>query len=103
MVDNRPIRELFARTQNWTDIWRVLSALRGPDERDAELKRASTAVLRYHVLGEEICVALCVECGPDAASLAALRRTYRPLGGHFIGHTIQAFDACGLRWDEVNL
>lgn len=85
------------------DLWNVLSALRGPDAEDNhELKLATTGVIRYHFLGKTRGSMHGSTVLPDTEEAAKLRRQYTNVWSHFISHAKDAFEALGLKWDEVN-
>lgn len=44
---------LVADTENASDLWDVMTALRGPDNEDEDIKRATTEVIRWHLLGKD--------------------------------------------------
>lgn len=83
-------------------LWSILTALRGPDDGDGSLKKATTAVIRHHIgvhaanLGGAV-------ANPDSETLALFRRNFA-FGSynHFIFHAKLAFIALGLKWGAVN-
>jgi hypothetical protein len=109
-------------------VWNILTALRGPDfnlneientglppYESHELKSATTAVLRYHFLkasdhelgtsgnfSGSYYTADSVElCEIRKAALRSWREKPTKMG-HFLVHVRSAFEAMGLKWNEVN-
>lgn len=81
-------------------VWRVLTALRGPDTGDEKLKAATTAVIRGKVFGGSISEQA------DTSSDSERHTMYRlqiPNGyDHFIAHARDAFNTLGMNWDYTN-
>lgn len=91
------------------DLWTILSALRGPDEKSKKLvKDCTTSVLRAAAFPMAADSAnftggpLSASMGNDDSRLAALRTTVLVYGGHFEEHSYRAFLALGLKWNKVN-
>lgn len=91
-------------------IWDIITALRGPDHNDSyEVKRATTAVIRYSVgippSNNFSCVSL-----KDDEEKVAIRVSLSTLEynspywttDHFYRHVLNAFWALGLTWNDVN-
>lgn len=78
------------------DVWAILTALRGPDNVNHELKEYTTAVIRNHVLADLAMTVGAVVWG-DTPEYAEKRRTWlsfsSPLLGHFEAHAAAAFRA----------
>jgi hypothetical protein len=83
-----------------TDLWSILTALRGPDDGDAEAKVATTGVIRNH-LGLNTEIWRFVVC-KDKQTYAELRQKCEFTSSHFFSHARIAFQALGLKWNEVN-
>lgn len=90
-------------------LWNVLTALRGPDNEDEDVKRATTEVIRWHFLGKDPNMDGFSGSfvGPDDEGSRRLRVFLSGPSGaielsHFRGHAKLAFAALGLKWDEVN-
>lgn len=104
-------------------LWDVLSALRGPDEAEIrgfyayDVKEATTTVIRDAVLGGStseagLAVWEYASIDRDFSGAKDRRTTIMPEYAlppgvdkrphHFLGHARNAFDALGLKWDEVN-
>lgn len=86
------------RSKEGEQLWDVLTALRGPDVQNEEVKRATTGVIRYFLLGAS--VPGCTTSNPDAPELAAVRR--KLVDSHFTGHARKAFRVLGLKWRSCN-
>lgn len=89
-------------------LWNVVTALRGPDNGDEDLKRATTEVIRWKLLGKptDRLHFSGSYLAPDSG-VGLQRRTHYSLGEfeashHFLRHAQWAFKALGLKWDEVN-
>lgn len=87
-----------AREYEKVALWKVLTALRGPDSGDGVLKEATTAVIRYHLFGKlgPLCVSV-----PDSAASARFRRV-NSCNDHFGFHVKDAFEALDLNWGRIN-
>lgn len=92
-------------------LWDVLTALRGPDNEDGDVKLATTEVIRWHFLGKapDMTSFSGSFIAPDSIGsmhmrvyLEANKWYATPSNGHFLGHAMRAFKALGLKWDEVN-
>lgn len=93
------------------ELWRVLTALRGPDNNHDETKRTTTAVIRSVAFPK---VASSAKLGlngmyaiggmamfaKDSEESAECRNYVNP--GHFLAHACAAFDALGLSWGIAN-
>jgi hypothetical protein len=99
-----------ARNSEVRLLWDVLSALRGPDYEGSEDKDATTVVIREAFLGPKTKV-FPADFAVDSAERAERRKDMVagdvPLpeiseSYHFYTHARNAFDALGLKWDEVN-
>lgn len=93
------LQELINRTDlNDSQIWDIISALRGPDNEDSILKTATTEVIR-HKLGfyEQYFFV-----SPDDYNQVIYRKGMN-VGSHFYLHARSAFRALGLNWNDVNL
>ncbi|MFI5355197.1 MAG: hypothetical protein ACHQX0_06260 [Desulfobaccales bacterium] len=99
-------------------LWDILSALRGPDDGNEDLKVATTAVIRYTVFGPGL-RDMGMVCLPDSGASLRTRQSFNEFGQafdkdgqvinpnrfeniHFFGHARRAFKALGLDWDRVN-
>lgn len=82
-------------------LWHVLSALRGPDDGDDYIKRATTAVIRQAIGMKNDTVPALVR---EDSSTSKTKRVEMDDGSynHFKCHAISAFRALGLDWDRVN-
>lgn len=90
-------------------LWDVLTALRGPDNEDKNIKRATTQVLRWKLLGKDPNMNIFSGSfvGPDDEGSRRLRIFLSGPSGaielsHFRVHAKRAFAALGLKWGEVN-
>ncbi len=90
-------------------LWNVLSALRGPDSKDRDLKSATTSVIRYTAFPLAAKDAtghggpLYASMIPDSKEAVHVRAKHdRYYRDHFNGHVQDAFRALGLRWQTVN-
>jgi hypothetical protein len=82
-------------------LWDVLSALRGPDSAELDLKIATTAVIRQIFFKNIILpYSLTVEC--DSSESKKYREELVGTASHFYVHAKRAFFALGLDWNEVN-
>jgi hypothetical protein len=79
-------------------VWDVLTALRGPDNESYPVKEATTAVIRWHLVGDMSGAGL--DSNPDSEQLLEIRKELK--GNHFKSHVYNAFTALGLEWGEVN-
>lgn len=99
---------LVADTENARDLWDVMTALRGPDNEDDDIKRATTEVIRWHLLGKDPNMSHFSGsyCGQDSEADMRLRlhltQACPEEGLHFLNHATKAFEALGLVWDKVN-
>lgn len=87
------------------EMWDILTALRGPDNENSQEKSATTAVIRYMLLGEKTykTISKLALVHPDSKEKADYRYNYKKgILGHFGIHAVEAFTALGLKWDEVN-
>lgn len=96
-----------------TDMWDILTALRGPDRENTHaVKSATTAVIRQAVFGPDFIKArdaVGATMHVDNNKEAKLRRSmdadtdaeYGP-DFHFRYHARRAFTALGLNWTGVN-
>jgi hypothetical protein len=93
-------------------LWHVLTALRGPDDESAELKAATTAVIR-HAIGLKGTVTTYngIQDGSNSTYTFILNRDTKKHtalrgvemhGSHFKQHANYAFMALGLNWWKVN-
>lgn len=106
----RMLKELrtFFRTaddKETAKLWDVLSALRGPDRPEQYIyKAATTGVIRQFVLpprSSRRCGLTVV--GDDQSSVERRAKlTNARVRAHFYSHVRDAFDALGLKWDQVN-
>lgn len=99
------ITVLNREDENAKDLWNILTALRGPDSGHCELKKATTAVLRYNLgLGASHTphlgywmqgTAMAVQGTLDLSEIRAeLLSVYSDANLHFIQHfesAVQAF------------
>lgn len=79
--------------------WDVLTGLRGPDSRDHERKSATTAVIRHAVFGMRNHK---IPAAVHADEAGSEQTRSRMEDDHFRQHAYAAFEALGLKWDEVN-
>lgn len=105
------------RNRDGRNLWDIMSALRGPDfdvkncyklsdtlTIDCyDLKEATTAVIRYN-MGVARDNAKSVISHPDSEEYVRIRSFLEmsDIPYHFIAHSIGAFEALGLKWNEVN-
>ena len=75
----------------------ILTATRGPDDYDAEIKTATTCIIRKWAFPA---MAAWADVGDDTKRAAKIRDALRM--SHFKMHARWAFDALGLEWGEVN-
>lgn len=81
------------------NLWKVLSALRGPDDEYSSKKVATTAVIRWKIGLAQGVVPADVE--KDNRHSSELRKEVS-LYNHFERHAHDAFLALGMKWDAVN-
>ncbi len=81
------------------DVWNVVTALRGPDDRDG--KSATTGVIRQAVYGRGFARGLACDDTEDRVAIRQKLATAEG-AGHFAGHAERAFHALGLKWGENN-
>ncbi len=87
------------------DLWAVLTALRGPDSRDNEVKYATTAVIRDAAFPKRETVNGSVFRKDTQASAAKRRVVFNSPywdSRHFRGHVEDAFSALGLELLKFN-
>lgn len=86
-----------------SDVWDVLTALRGPDSGEYRIKIATTCVIRHTLMGHNQLFGY--DINPDSDSLASIRISLNEEGGlnHFVLHAKRAFEALGLTWTIANL
>lgn len=90
-------------------LWKVLTAIRGPDEgaltqKTEDIKKATTAIIRLHAFGNCRSQTGAI-INADSEGLLKLRNSScrnNDLGYHFWTHIHQAFDALGLDIEKVN-
>jgi len=94
------LRAFFKRANDYEkgSLWDVLSALRGPDDQNSEVKMATTAVIRQTFLPQGLPDYL--GQWDDAEGFPAHRTNMEQ--GHFRSHARDAFVALGLKWGKVN-
>lgn len=93
----RDIRTVVAKQRSLNaPLWDILTALRGPDDGDNNVKAATTGVIRHAV------------CGYDCPGMVNRDSKYEKHvreslpDNHFTRHAVGAFRALGLKWHEVN-
>lgn len=110
LEDGSPFETKDANKYSRNYVWDILSALRGPDSNDYILKSATTCVIRSYAGVPERNSQAIVHV--DTEDAAEVRRsvdagTHKHYGSapshHFILHAKKAFEALGLKWNEVNL
>lgn len=96
----------------------IVTALRGPDSQDSQLKWATVEVIRYKVGILPSNSSGCL-VSPDSEEKAEYRASLGRIETisykkslyldankhseqHFLGHAFRAFEALGLKWGEVN-
>lgn len=104
------VNKLLSKNLSGEQLWYVLSALRGPDEKTSmPLKEATTCVIR-HKLGFVLIPFLhssdsagqnIFDVNEDSKEYVTIRRGIDTFT-HFGGHVHKAFLVLGLKWDEVN-
>ena len=82
-------------------LWNILTALRGPDDKDLGVKHATTSVIRTAVFGIDSPFAKYADFNHD--DKAAVKARESMVYDHFKSHAISAFNALGLEWDKNNL
>lgn len=84
-------------------LWCVLTALRGPDNNDDGIKRATTAVIRRKVgIREDNSGRAIVNTDSSEYKNTRARLASWFVSSHFLEHAQNAFSALGLKWNEVN-
>jgi hypothetical protein len=84
-------------------VYDVLTALRGPDNDDWDLKDQTTAVIRYAALGRVALGDAGAIVHRDHPTYALARQNFGALyEPHFMGHAKLAFAALGLKWNDYN-
>lgn len=95
------------RSDERRKLWDVMTALRGPDHiaggetRYAD-KSATTAVIRYKLVGIDTEARNYADIFNDSSNSAIRRRSMNTVDDHFTRHAKKAFDALGLEWAVVN-
>ena len=85
------------------EMWNILSALRGPDTVDSHAeKKCTTAVIRMKVLGQSLDGKIPAIMEKDNSFKADNRVNIEFESYHFKSHMEYAFEALGLKWNEVN-
>lgn len=97
----RDVRKYRAQQEERQKLWNVMTALRGPDNHDDDLKTATTCIVRYAVFGNETSVQRHGYVNYDNTSHLTRRKSFI-VNPHFRGHITAAFRALDLKWDEVN-
>jgi hypothetical protein len=94
------LRQQFRTSNGETkeQIWHILTALRGPDDENYDLKNATTGLIRKAVFGN-IELTLAIVSKKDYTHYVDRRLSS---SGHFASHAAAAFEALGLKWNEVN-
>jgi hypothetical protein len=102
---------LCDQTLTAREVWRVLSALRGPDANGHELdKKATTAIIRAAAFPRTAAVMNEGQFGPipadmnsdDKRLLTHRLQMYATASSHFMFHARDAFGALALEWASVN-
>lgn len=81
------------------EVWVILTALRGPDHGDFDLKSATTSLIRGAVLGN---IPNAFSETVDSARFLEIRCDTPGRYDHFVNHASQAFDVLGLAWFDRN-
>lgn len=99
---------LKGRETDRRGFYDIITALRGPDAEVGEFgdyapKAAITQPLRYAVFKTGY-PGFRGSISADTEEFAAKRREIGAVGGiyHYVSHAIAAFDAMGMKWNEVN-
>lgn len=84
-------------------LWDILSALRGPDDQNAEMKAATTAVIRCKLFGAYTIDGI-ADANIDTEEKAESRKRWvvSSISDHFIFHARSAFAALGMVWAQKN-
>jgi hypothetical protein len=89
------------RLDEQVDVWDVMTALRGPDDQDWQVKNATTAVIRDTLMRGN--THLWYTSFPDLPDFVEVRRGEEMSSEpHFYCHAQSAFRALGLEWDKLN-
>jgi hypothetical protein len=83
-------------------VYDICCALRGPDNRDEDLKAATTAVIRHRLgINREFCIVYPdIEFRVKQRNIASSEATANE--AHFLRHAEDAFRKLGLHWLDVN-
>lgn len=82
-------------------VWLVLTGLRGPDNKDSMLKSATTEILRRYII-DKLALKANAFRSYDDIERVEIRKRLNSEKDHFGFHAIAAFEAVGLKWDELN-
>jgi hypothetical protein len=80
-------------------LWDIISALRGPDDGNHDLKYATTEVIRYHVTGKSYYANVSADNDGKAKYRDELVINQYD---HFIQHAMKAFRSLNLNWRTNN-
>lgn len=84
-------------------LWSVLTALRGPDNDDEVVKKATTAVIRWKVgIPKDNSGGAVVNADSSEYKNIRVGLTSEFCSPHFLVHVQNAFTALGLEWSGVN-
>lgn len=96
------VKKLLADSYKGQDLWNILTALRGPDNKDERLKEATTGVLRHKLWLDDWSIGLFVSNPDEQAFLEIRKQIDIGQNSHFTRHIMAAFKSIGLQWNEVN-
>jgi hypothetical protein len=93
-----------------SDVWSILTALRGPDSilhptNKRVVKTATTGVLRHKIVGDEYIHNIPAVINEDEQIFVNIRNELRSTyngSDHFLSHIMDAFRAAGLKWNSLN-
>ncbi|HWY36161.1 MAG TPA: hypothetical protein VNX68_16065 [Nitrosopumilaceae archaeon] len=103
----KTFNENHAPTDEGHKLWDILTALRGPDNEDRTIKDEITAVIRNKALPscDKYGAIVCSDA-PDSGRIRYAIHTKAIVEHsdiiHFFFHAKRAFNALGLKWEEVN-
>jgi hypothetical protein len=79
------------------ELWFVLSALRGPDSDDEDVKDATANIIRYKLFGRTVIPDTTILTSRNFEGANEIRKAIPK--GHFKWHAHKAFDVLGLKWE----
>ncbi len=87
-------------TKTCKEVWDILTALRGPDDSNSDVKSVTTEVIRHKIFGLDSKVENHANVSHDTPWKANERKKLQYC--HFEKHAQRAFEALGLYWGREN-